>query len=295
MKGRWPACFLLLLSSVHAQDCLPAAKTQELIPAPIHAINFSCREQVLSQETISDISSHYRAEVVNAASVAQEMTNLAEEATERFRAAYQNQGYFKVKVTAHAAPSEFDKSQYDIYVVAGAAGKQYRLGNLNIVGATLFPTQQLLDLFTIRPGEIFSRQRIAEGLEALQHLYGSNGYVNYTGVPETQFDDNNVIAHLTINVDEGKQFRMGSVSMLGLKAETKTRVLSELDLKPGDIFNQVSWQSSLRKLQNLAPNPDPNTPYKLDHSKLDEQDGLVDVVLDFRKPSTCLASSSESR
>jgi outer membrane protein insertion porin family len=49
----------------------------------------------------------------------------------------------------------------------------------------------LRGLFPISDGDIFSRTKIGKGLENLRRAYGDLGYVNFTSVPETQFDDEN--------------------------------------------------------------------------------------------------------
>jgi outer membrane protein insertion porin family len=196
-----------------------------------------------------------------------------------------------VQVHGKAVSVTLNPPQYDIMIQIRSVGEQYRLGDLNIVKAVSFPRQQLRDLFPIQRGEIFSRERIAKGLEELRRIYGSQGYINFTSVPVTQFDDANGSVDLNIDVDEGKQFRVRSFEILGLDSDAEARVLDDIELKPGDIFSSEAWERSFTKFRDLAQNPDPNAVDK----RLDERDGWVDVVLDFRKPLTCpISLSAES-
>ena len=274
-------CCFPLLGSLHAQNCvLPVKATQR---APIVGVAFRDAPllSVEDQEEITTAATEQQsAEPWSKAGVAK----VAEEAAERTRAAYQNMGYFKVVVTGKALLVASDPlGRYNIAIRIVDQGIQYRLDDLNIVGATVFSEVQLRDLFPIQRGEIFSRKKIAEGLEALRHLYGSRGYLNYTGVPQTEFDDASGTADLEINVDEGKQFRLHSVDVLGTDSETKDRVLDDLAMKPGDIFSSEAWERTFMKFSDLAQNPDPNAVNK----RLDEQNGWVDMVLDFNKPTRC--------
>ena len=40
------------------------------------------------------------------------------------------------------------------------------------------------------------------------------GYINYTGVPDTTFDDEKKLPFLEIDIDEGKQFYLTRVDIL---------------------------------------------------------------------------------
>jgi len=290
------ACLLSLIVSTQAQTCQPEGA---VTPIPRVLIrNVILRNAgALSTQDQRGISKALRAEGPvgmygleelggrdEGLSTEDAASSVGEEAAERVRAAYQNEGYFKVQVDGKAVRVPTDSLvRYDIVVRVLSAGEQYRLGDLKIANAVQFPVPQLRDLFPMQRGEVFSREKIAAGLEALRLLYGSQGYINYTGVPETELDDDNAIANLTINADEGKQFRLRSVEVLGVDAETKARVLSDLAMKPGDIYTTKLWEHSLLKFGDVAQDPDPNIVDK----RLDERNGWVDLVLDFRKRPTC--------
>lgn len=281
-------CILPVPSSVHGQACTPLVKLPQTVKAPIRSVIFT--NDALPEEAKLEIVKQARNHDVNPKALDTEVSSIAEEMNERVRAAYQNEGYFKALVDAKAVPIPTDKHRYDVVVRVRTVGKLYRLGDLNISNATSFPTQQLRDLFPIQRGEVFSREKIADGLDAVRRLYGTLGYINYTSVPDTEFDDGNGIANLTIDVDEGKQFHLRGVEVLGVDEETKARVLGELDTKPGDIYSSESWERSLVKFPGTAQDPTPNVADK----KLDERNGWVDMVLDFRKPRICKRAYSGS-
>ena len=217
------------------------------------------------------------------------VSSLADEAAERVRAAYQNQGYFTVQVEGRAAKAERNSMPYDILIQVDNIGKQYRLADLNIINAIQFPNQQLRDLFPIQRGEIFSREKIAKGLEDLRSLYGSQGYIGMTAVPNTDFDKDNAIATLTIDVDEGRQFRVRSIGVLGVDHEAGARILTEMELQPGSIYTSGAWERSIRMFPNIAPN-DP----VVEQKKVDAEKGWVDIVLDLRKHAPCPLDMSVS-
>jgi outer membrane protein assembly factor BamA len=109
------------------------------------------------------------------------------EALERVRAGWQNRGYFKVQVTGEARTIS---SQHIALFVHVDEGAQYKLS-----GITFKNNKAIRDVvalrrhFPIKDGDIFSRERIAKGLDNLREAYRELGYINFTYVPDTKFDD----------------------------------------------------------------------------------------------------------
>lgn len=275
-------CVFTLPGLLCAQICAPPTDFEEVVKAPIGRVRFSNDDNVLSKDKQLQIVKELR-QATRAAWSKLDISNLADEAAERVRAAYQNEGYFKVQVEAGAQQDASGQAgSYDIVIRTTSLGLQYRLGSVNIIKATHFSAQQLRDLFPIQRGEIFSREKIAEGLEELRRFYGSQGYINSTAVPDTEFDDDKATVDITVDIDEGKQFRVRSIDVLGVDPNAKSRVLGLLDIKPGDAYSSAAWVQSLRQFPNVAPN-DP----RVVQTRVDEREGLVDVVLDFSASPFC--------
>jgi outer membrane protein insertion porin family len=85
-------------------------------------------------------------------------------------------------------------------------------------------------------GEIFDTSKVRTGLENLRKVYGTRGYINFPPVPDTSVDDDAGKVSLVIDLDEGKQFRIGSVKIFGLDWNRTTRLLCGWPLKPGTIY-----------------------------------------------------------
>jgi outer membrane protein assembly factor BamA len=277
------ACLLQLSSALFGQTCIPPTRFEERVKAPIRDVIFT-NDASLPSDAEDAIAQHLHHQTVQSGSLDKQLSSAADEAAERTRAAYQNIGYFKVQVDGTALSVGLDSSQYDIMIKIRSSGQQYRLGDLNFVHGTFFPTLQLRDLFPLRPGEIFSREKIARGLE---ELYGSQGFINFSAVPDTDFDDDTGIATLTILVDEGKQFRLRHVDVMGVDRGTKARVLAEFALKPGDVYTSEAWERVAKKLLDLVQKSN----HEVLDKQLDEANGLVDVMLDFRPLPICNTES----
>ena len=217
-----------------------------------------------------------------------------EEDTERVRAEYQNRGYFKVGVsdpkteihdTGHKGPhvpliQSGPGKAVDITMPI-EEGEKYRLGKITFKGnKAITNTAALRSLFPLKDGDIFSREKIAKGLEALRKAYGEFGYINYTPIPNTTFDDDKKLANLEIEIDEGKQFTVRRIEFTGNTTTRDKVIRRELALEEGGVYNSRLWELSLLRLNQLSyfdqlKPDDPNTTDK----KLDEKNGQVDLTL----------------
>jgi len=119
---------------------------------------------------------------------------------------------------------------------------------------------------------------MAKGLDDLRRAYGNIGYVNFTAVPETRFDDAKGLISLVVNLDTGKQFRVGRITIFGMETPAAADLLETSGIKPGKIFNTNLW-SSLLVLESRRPQC--NCPDQ-ERVHFDDYSGIANVTLDFR-------------
>ncbi len=160
-------------------------------------------------------------------------------------------------------------------------GERYRLGTITFKHNKAIPNSAALrSLFPMKDGDIFSREKVAKGLENLRKAYGEAGYINFTSVPDTKFDDAKKIVNLEVDVDEGKQFYVRRIEFQGNTTTRDKVVRREIALEEGQIYNSRFWEMSLLRLNQLGyfdqlKPDDPNTTER----HLDEKNGTVDLTL----------------
>jgi outer membrane translocation and assembly module TamA len=201
---------------------------------------------------------------------------VTEQALERVRAAWQDRGYFKVQVSGKAKLSTGSHGRRIVIEVRVEEGMQYRLSEITFKNnRVISDTAGMRGLFPIKDGDIFSREKIAAGLENLRKSYGELGYLNFTAVPDTVYDDAREMISLEIDVDEGKQFYVSSIDIVGLDERSRRGIL--MDFPVGQVYNEKRFRSFLKKYQpafKLRPD-DP----RLTARRLDEQTGAVSITL----------------
>jgi len=220
------------------------------------------------------------------------------EDVERVRAEFQNRGYFKVLVddpktdihdTGHTGfhvpllQKGLGKS-VDVTIPIDE-GDRYRLGSVTFTNNKAVADQRALrGLFPIKDGEVFSREKVAKGLQNLTKAYGELGYINFTPIPDTKFDDEKKLINLIIDVDEGKQFFVRRIEFQGNTTTRDKVIRREIALEEGQIYNSRLWELSLLRLnqlgyfEQLKPD-DPNTT----DTKRDEKAGTVDLTLKVKE------------
>jgi hypothetical protein len=193
----------------------------------------------------------------------------------------QDKGYFKaaVEISTHQLPDRHDTHQFVIAININA-GPQYRLGHITFKNnRAISSAKALRNLFPIKDGDILEPRAIAKGLDNLRYGYGIFGYINFVSVPATTFDDEKKLGFLEINVDEGRQFVVSGIDIVGADAQ----VLNDLALKPGQIYNVRLVDLFLRKHLPGADVNDPN----IQQQVLNERKGTVALTFDFRSwPTT---------
>lgn len=221
-----------------------------------------------------------------------------EEDTERVRMEFQNRGYFKVvvqdpKVDIH------DTGHTGVHVPLlmkgpGKAvditmpideGDKYHLGSITFKNNKAYPNSKALrNLFPIKDGEVFSRSKVAKGLENIKSAYGEGGYINFTSIPNTTFDEDKKLVNLEVDVDEGKAFSVRRIEFTGNTTTRDKVIRREIVLEEGQVYNERLWKLGLMRLnqlnyfEQLKPE-DPTTT----ETHLNEKEGTVDLALKVKE------------
>jgi outer membrane protein insertion porin family len=217
-----------------------------------------------------------------------------DEDTERVRNEYQNRGYFKANTPgAKTVTHDTGHSGIHIPLLQGGAGKavditmtieegeRYTLGGINFKNnKAVGNVKALRNLFPIKDGDVFSKEKVGKGLENLRKAYGELGYINFTSIPDTRFDDEKKLIYLDVDVDEGKQFYVRRIEFQGNTTTRDKVIRREIALEEGNIYNSRLWELSLLRLNQLGyfdqlKPEDPNITAR----QLDEKNGLVDLTL----------------
>ena len=177
----------------------------------------------------------------------------SEELEERIRASFQDRGYFAVEVKSLGfKPSDALGVPKPLTLEAEVSdGLQYKLAEITFVENHAFSAEELRQQFPLRRGDVFSRGKIAGGLMSLRKLYGSKGFLDWTALPDTKFASNGT-ANLNISIEEGPQYHMGKLEILG-DEEVSARLRAEWKLAEGAVYDHTYIDQYLDANRDLLP------------------------------------------
>ena len=221
-------------------------------------------------------------------------TKLQEDA-ERVRYEYQTQGYFKAIVSDPKTkirdvsgikwymPWKSSQGKVVDITMPIEEGARYKLKQITFTGnKALSNSAALRGIFKMKDGDWFNADLVRKGLDDLKKAYGEFGFINFTGVPDTEFDDVNKTITLKIDIDEGKAFYVRRIEFSGNTTTRDKVIRRELALEEGQLYNSRLWELSLMRLNQLQYfeqlKPDQDT-----ETKQNNQDGTVDLNLKVRE------------
>lgn len=196
---------------------------------------------------------------------------------------WRDRGYFRVNVTTEEKVLSSDSTYQHVALSFHVQeGLQYRLQvirfqNTDRAVPLAFPPGQLRKLIPLQDGELFNTESIRKGMEALMNLYTSRGYIDFVTVPDTQFDEISCQIALVMGLDQGRQFRIAKMEVVGTHLEAQRILRSRL--KVGDIFNSTAIKDFFRQNKPLLP---PDTSLQDVHVTRNIKNGTVSLVFDFR-------------
>ena len=228
---------------------------------------------------------------------------------------YQNEGYVRARVGQPELKvlenSKDGKERWVQLRIPVTEGSRYRIGEFNIEGNTVVKSEALRPLFEVVPGEWYSVKKIRDGLRKSQEIYGSGGYMEFTGFPDLKPSDEaaaqeaqvpeflaevhtngtngntpkDPTVDVTMRLTEGKQYFVNRIVFTGNTTTRDNVIRREMRLVEGGVFNTESLKYSVRRLNQLGYfeqiNEQDQRAMKVD--KTPGRENAVDVTLSLKE------------
>jgi outer membrane protein insertion porin family len=170
---------------------------------------------------------------------------------ETIRSWYLNRGYLDFNIDSTQVSITPDKR--DIYIVINLTeGEKYTVSDVKLGGELLLPEPELMRLVTIKPGEAFSREKLADSSKRITERLGNEGYAfaNANAVPDVDKEKRTVA--FTIMIDPGRRVYVRRINVVG---NTKTRdevIRRELRQLEGSFYDGNRLQDSRKRVERLG-------------------------------------------
>ena len=98
--------------------------------------------------------------------------------------------------------------------------------------------QELDAALGMKPGEVANGKKFDKGLSEIRRAYGKSGHIETRIEPTPEFDDAASKVSFKIAVNEGPQYRMGTVEFKGFSSEDGATLGKKWGLKSGEVYDQ---------------------------------------------------------
>ncbi len=170
---------------------------------------------------------------------------------EKLKSFYMNQGYLEFSVESTQVSISSDKK--DVYVTINVVeGERYQISSVKLAGDFTLSEAELKSLVTLRPGDVFSRERLNESTKAIGERLGKEGYAfaNVNAAPEIDKEKRRVA--FTIFVDPGKRVYVRRINVTG---NTRTRdevIRREVRQMEGGWYDAERVTASKQRIDRLG-------------------------------------------
>ncbi len=138
---------------------------------------------------------------------------------EILRSYYLDRGYLEFTIDSTQVSISPDKQ--DIYITVNITeGDRYTVSSVKLAGQILLPEADLAALVKIKPGDVFSREKLNDSTKAISERLGNEGYAfaNVNAAPEVDKEKRQVA--FTVLIDPGRRVYVRRINVSG---NTRTR------------------------------------------------------------------------
>jgi outer membrane protein insertion porin family len=205
-----------------------------------------------------------------------------EEDADRVVEYYRDRGYINVRVGQPdlkvLEDSKDSRTRWVELRIPVTEGRRYKVGKLDFEGNTIAKAEGLRPLFKIEEGEFYSEKKIRKGFEKAKELYGTGGYMEFTGYPDLAPRDapdpgasaaagppappapeaaaaaasGPPIVDVTLRVQEGKQYFVNRITFVGNTTTRDNVIRREVRLVESGVFNTEALKFSVKRLNQLG-------------------------------------------
>lgn len=181
---------------------------------------------------------------------------VVEETEKGIKKVYQDKGYLDVAVTFRTSPGP-NNSAIGIFDVN--EGPVVRIGKVEFHGNKVLSSRQLRAVMETRPFNILSyvfdtgvldTKKLQDDRERINALYYQHGYLNaHVSEPVITREKGKLV--ITMDVDEGEQFKTGKVNLQGDLKVPEKDLTKLLTLKTDEVFKPSTMQHDVLTLSDF--------------------------------------------
>lgn len=177
----------------------------------------------------------------------------------RIEQLYQSRGYYLASAEYQIEPLGEDAVGVNFEVIEG---NKLRLQAIEFDGNDQLDDDELRRGLQTKPWRwyslishfwdhsgLYAEPLFFQDLDTVNRTYMDNGFIRVRlSEPEVEYDDEGLTVR--VQVDEGQQYRVGSVDVLGDETMDRSELLELIELTPGDVFSRSVLTADVERLRS---------------------------------------------
>ncbi|MFA7081743.1 MAG: outer membrane protein assembly factor BamA [Bacteroidales bacterium] len=203
---------------------------------------------------------------------------------------YNNEGFRNAKIVSDTVylVKQKNKKQHLIVEINVEEGQKFFFRDITWVGNTKYTSEDLSRRLRIEKGDAYNRTLLEKNIHYdptgadISALYQDDGYLFSQIIPiEVNIENDSI--DIEMRVYEGKQARIGKVTITGNTRTNDHVIMRELKTLPGQLYSREDIYRSLRELQQLQYFDQENMQPEV---LPDQENGLVNIEYNLKEVSS---------
>lgn len=170
-----------------------------------------------------------------------------------------SQGYLAAKLVSISRTYRANKAKVDLTIYI-YEGEQTITESIRFQGLTVFIPAEVNAILGNSPGQPLNLYTLNEGIDGnkgLKARYRERGYLDVKVKNESTsnlvlYSQENRVAEIFLDLDEGPQYRVSKIEIIGLQKTKVEAVTRELQVREGDVLSEREWYRSEARLRRLG-------------------------------------------
>jgi outer membrane protein insertion porin family len=164
---------------------------------------------------------------------------------------YQNNGFINAKVVDIDVQTDPVTGQLTL-VYEVQEGEPYIIKEVKAEGNDILTEEQLLSALPIRPGQLYSREMIANSIQTLEMIWGNRGYAYAHIEPSIIPDDDTKTVNVSFYSDLGSKVKLNKVTIKGNKKTRDKVIRRNISLVEGQPITNYAMEDSKNRIEGLG-------------------------------------------
>ena len=165
--------------------------------------------------------------------------------------------------------------------------QHYYIRQLRFDGNAHFNQRRLTNLFVWQSEKGYTQAEIRDGFERILDAYRKDGFVFVEMTPAVSpISANETDVSITVKIAEGRQIRIGTLTLTGNQRFSENEIRDELNLKQGKLFTEAALAGGIERIQTLySEHGYPKIEIETKDIQLSSETSTVDFQLHIREGS----------